>query len=170
MFRWYLVHTKPRGEALAQCNLERQGYEVYFPRLVQPVRRRARWCGAVVALFPRYLFLHLQEGQQSLGPVRSTAGVASLVRFGSRYALVPDRVVADLRACADSDTGLHQLTRRSPFESGRAVRMAAGPLQGMEGVFEREIGSDRVVILLNLLGQEVPVRVDSGLVVPQFAL
>jgi hypothetical protein len=35
MLRWYLVHTKPSGEASAELNLTRQGYRVYFPRVVQ---------------------------------------------------------------------------------------------------------------------------------------
>ena len=29
MLRWYLIHTKPSGEALAERNLDRQGYDVY---------------------------------------------------------------------------------------------------------------------------------------------
>ena len=170
MLRWYVIHTKPLGEAVAEVNLERQGYEVYLPRLLRPVRSRERWREAVVALFPRYLFLRLNEGQQSFGPVRSSKGVAEVVRFGARYAIVSDQVIADLHGRADPDTGLHRLRARSPFEAGGAVRVAAGPLDGLEGVFEREAGSERVVVLLNLLGRDVPVRVAAGLVVPGLAL
>jgi hypothetical protein len=28
---WHLVHTKPKGEARALENLERQGFEVFLP-------------------------------------------------------------------------------------------------------------------------------------------
>ena len=34
MLRWYLIHTKPLSEVLAQTNLERQGYQVYLPRAI----------------------------------------------------------------------------------------------------------------------------------------
>ena len=170
MFRWYLLHAKPGREGVAQVHLERQGYEAYFPRLLQKVRRQSRWRDAVVALFPRYLFVRLQEGQQSLGPVRCTVGVADVVRFGSRFAVVPDHVVTQLRARADPDTGIHRLNCRSPFVLGQPVRLAAGPLNGLGGVFEREVGSDRVVVLLALLGRDVPVRVPAGFVVPGLAV
>src|SRR5712671_6899317 len=109
MLRWYLVYTKPLTEAIAQANLERQGYEVYFPRAVQTVRCSGRWLERVVALFPRYLFLRLNEGCQALNPVRSTVGVASVVRFGSRYTVVPEHVISDLQARADPLSGLHRL-------------------------------------------------------------
>ena len=82
MLRWYLIHTKPLGEGLAQTNLERQEYQVYLPRAMQPVRYNGHWRDRIVSLFPRYLFLRLNEGRQSLAPARSTLGVASVVRFG----------------------------------------------------------------------------------------
>ena len=169
MFRWYLIHTKPSAEAAAQANLERQGFEVYFPRLRQPLRRRSHWIEAIVALFPRYLFLRLREGQQALGPVRSTIGVTNIVRFGANYAIVPDQVVNELRSRADPESGLHRLTRCPPFSRGAAVKVAIGPFSGLEGLFEREDGQDRVVVFLNVLGREAAVRLQSGFVVPQLA-
>src|SRR4030081_167147 len=86
--RWYLVHTRPACERVAQVNLERQGYGVYFPRLLQPVRARGRWVERLVSLFPRYIFLHLEVGCQPLALAQSTVGVAAVVRFGFDYAVV----------------------------------------------------------------------------------
>lgn len=166
MLRWYLIHTKPSAESVAQVNLERQGYAVYLPRLQQPMRRRARWKDVIVALFPRYLFLRLSEGEQPLSPVRSTSGVANVVRFGARYAVVPDEIVGQLRARADPESGLHRLSEKSPFRAGAPVRIAVGAFGGLEGIFEREAGAERVVVLLKLLGQDVAVRVPAGFVVP----
>lgn len=56
---WYLIHTKPRQEALALTNLSRQGFECYMPMLrLQKIRQRKT---ALVAepMFPRYLFIRL---------------------------------------------------------------------------------------------------------------
>jgi transcriptional antiterminator RfaH len=161
MLRWYLVHTKPCAEAVAEVNLSRQGYEVYFPRLVKPSRSGAHRVSRTTPLFPRYLFLHLCEGNQSLAAVRSTMGVSSVVRFGVAYAIVPDNVISDLRRRADA-TGWHRLV--NPFYPGAPVRVAGGPLKGLEGVFERKVGEERVVVLLELLGRHAPVRVPADLV------
>jgi transcriptional antiterminator RfaH len=163
MGRWYLIHTKPLGEREAQRHLERQEYRTYLPRLTQTVRRRGRPRGRIAPLFPRYLFLNLDEGRQSLAPVGSTFGVASVVRFGARFATVPDAIVRQLREREDPQTGLHtlQLPRPTP---GTPVRVTAGVFAGLEGVFEREEGAERVVVLLSLLGQERQVRLPAGLV------
>ncbi len=165
--RWYLVLAKPAREPLAQRNLERQGYSVYYPRLVRPFRVRGKWAQKVVALFPRYMFVRLEVGEQPLAPVQSTAGVASIVRFGRDYAVVPDEVVGQLRARADPATGLHRLGDHArPMAPGAKVRIVAGAFDGLEGVFQRATGEERVIILLRLLGQDIPVSVDAGFVLP----
>jgi transcriptional antiterminator RfaH len=164
MLRWYLIHTKPLGEATARLNLERQGYETYVPRLAETTVRGGKVRDRVVALFPRYLFLHLNEGEQALAPVRSSTGVASVVRFGMRYAIVPDRIVNELRVREDN-SGLHRLSKR-PLMPGTEVSIRLGPFAGLEGVFEREAGTDRVLVLLQLLGQDVRVGIPAQSIVP----
>jgi transcriptional antiterminator RfaH len=166
MLRWYLVQTKPSREALAQDNLERQQFEVYFPRLTQSVRWRGHWKVRVTALFPRYLFLRLDEGRQSLSPVHSTLGVANVVRFGLHYTVVPDQVIRELRMRADPESGLHYLARPPSFIQGARVRITAGPFDGLEGIFQREAGVERVIVLLNFLGQDAPVRVPFDYIQP----
>jgi transcriptional antiterminator RfaH len=162
--RWYLIHTKPTREAVAETNLRRQGYQVYCPRLRRQARIRGRWVERVVALFPRYLFLRLAVGHQAIGPIRSTVGVANIVRFGSDYTIVPDAVVESLRERADAETGLHCLHSAVIFERGSNVRVVAGVFEGLEGVFQRESGEERVVVLLELLGQIAPVRLPTSFV------
>ena len=168
MLRWYLIHTKPSREALAQDNLERQGFEVYYPRLKQWVQWRKQPTERVTALFPRYLFLHLDEGRQSLRPVHSTIGVATVVRFGFKYTVVPEPVIRELQQRANPDTGLHQLTSASMLARGAKVRFSAGAFDGLEGIFQRPAGADRVVVLLSLLGRDTAVHVPAQYVQPSF--
>jgi transcriptional antiterminator RfaH len=169
MLRWYLILTKPLGERIAQANLERQGYEVYLPRLIKTARRNGNGRACEAALFPRYLFLRLSEGYQPLSPVHSSVGVSAVVRFGSRYAVVPEQVIHDLREREDPETGLHRLTVPPPLTLGTPVKVTMGPFDGLEGVFERGEGPQRVVILLKLLGQDVPVRAPADFILPSRA-
>jgi transcriptional antiterminator RfaH len=159
VLRWYLIHTKPLSEAVASANLERQGYKVYFPRALQTVWQSGRWQQRVAALFPRYVFLQLNEGCQPLGPARSTPGVAGVVRFGPNYTVVPERVIRELQARSDPHSGLHTLRSGRHLIAGAEVCMHTGPLSGLHGIFERQAGGDRVVVLLRLLGQETSVSV-----------
>jgi transcriptional antiterminator RfaH len=165
--RWYLVHTKPACEAVAEANLKRQGYEVYCPRLLRSVRVRGRWLDRIISLFPRYLFLHFAAGAQQLSPVRSTVGVSGVVRFGGEYTVVRDGVIRALRERADPQTGLHRLCEKSTLKPGAGVHIVGGAFDGLDGVFQRDSGEERVVVLLQILGQETPVRVPIGFVAPR---
>jgi transcriptional antiterminator RfaH len=161
MPQWYLVCSKPLAEATAQAQLERQGYATYLPRLSQVVRRQQGWVERIGPLFPRYLFLRLDCGRQSLRPVHSTIGVSHVVRFGMHCAVVPEAIVAELRSRADPDTGLHRLRSQNELTAGTIVRITSGPFEGLEAIFERRAGLDRVVVLLNLLGQDASVCVSE---------
>jgi transcriptional antiterminator RfaH len=164
--RWYLIHTKPAAESIAEANLGRQGFRVYYPRLLRTVCIRARRVSRVAPLFPRYLFLSLDVGNQTMAPVRSTVGVADIVRFGYAYAAVPSVVVTELQGRSDPVTGLHSL-RQAQHEPGAAVTIVGGVFDGLEGIFHSRCGSDRVVVLLKLLGREAPVRIPTEFVLPQ---
>lgn len=162
--RWYLVFTKPSSEEKARANLERQGYRVYFPRLLERKIYRGRWRERISALFPRYLFVQARNVGQSLSSVRSTVGVAEAVRFGSNYAVVPEQVVNGLVERADPHTGLH-LLKRSTLSPGDAVRVVSGAFVGLEGLFARESGAERVLVLLKLLQREAAVSLPLDCVV-----
>lgn len=169
MQRWYLVRSKPNAEGTAHRNLVRQGYEAYLPRLSKSLPRRGQWRDRVVPLFPGYLFLGLDEGRQALAPVHSTLGVAGIVRFGANYAIVPDEIVGELRSLANPQTGLHRITLPARLAPGTQVRIFAGPFHGLEGVFQREAGEDRAIVLLSVLGQWASVGVAASSLVTRHA-
>jgi transcription antitermination factor NusG len=101
--------------------------------------------------------------------VRATVGVSNAVRFGTRFAIVPDAVVRDLRARADRDSGLHRLHCQPQLTAGDTVRLMGGAFDGLHGIFEREAGVERVVVLLNVLGHYTHVSVTVKSIRPAMA-
>jgi transcriptional antiterminator RfaH len=164
MTRWYLIRSKPSRESVAQANLERQGFTTYFPCLAENVRGDVRRGGRRVALFPRYLFLQVDVTCQSLSPVHSTVGVSNVVRLGASYTTVPEGVIHELQARADPATGLHHLESRPPIWPGSHVRIISGPLDGLNGIFQRQAGYERVLVLLTMLGRDIPAVVPAAFV------
>lgn len=153
MKSWYLIHTKPRKETVAEQNLQRQGYEVYLPLIQQPRRRRDQWVEVIEPLFSRYLFVHLQAGQDDFSPIKYTIGVCKLVRFTEQPAVVPDQVVESIRQAADRNTGLHR-SHAPLFQPGDTVLIEKGPLAGLHAIFWAETSQERAIILLEILGRE----------------
>ena len=157
---WYLVYTKPRQESVAEDNLVRQAYVVYLPRVRHMRKRQGRQVAVIEPLFPRYLFIHLDTQNDNWSPIRSTFGVASLVRFGSEPAKVPDEFVSHLQAQAGQD-GLHEWAEPKMKEGDR-VRVSEGPLKGYEGILLTKSGQARVMLLLEMLGKEVRTHLSSS--------
>jgi transcriptional antiterminator RfaH len=147
-----VIQTKPRQEAIAEGNLLRQSFEIYLPVIKEKKRRRGKWTELVLPLFPGYLFVRLDLNSDNIAPIRSTHGVTSLIKFGELIRPVPDRFIQELQDSADPTTGLHQ-GHRSPFKKGDEVTVLAGPLAGVRGVFQATSGSERVSILLEMLGR-----------------
>jgi transcriptional antiterminator RfaH len=156
---WYVVCCKPRQESIAKENLQRQGFEVYLPRISTRQRKRNRWVDSIQMLFPRYLFIRADRRRQSTAAIRSTRGAVGLVRFGLEPAVVPDQVIDAIVAREDLETGLHVSTCRE-FQAGERVTMLEGPFAGLEGVFAREDGVERAILLVELLGKASRVRVN----------
>lgn len=105
------------------------------------------------SLFPRYVFVSADPEVTSLAPLRSTRGVAGVVKFGGVPAVVPDRVIEQIRLRLDAETGLVNL-QAPDLQPGMKVRIAQGPLEGVDGIFRAAAGHDRVRVLLTLMGSE----------------
>ena len=157
---WFAVYTKPRQENTARENLERQGFRCFLPMAVNPYQRRSAGKPRIEPLFPRYLFLNASAKVQSLGPVRSTRGVANLVRFGMKLVEVPGRIIDLIEQRCDPETGLVQLDP-VPVAVGDRVKVFDGPFAGIEGIFRERKGRNRALLLISMLGTESTVEVDS---------
>ena len=156
MNRWYAVYTQPRSESKAFHHLGLQGFKTYYPRYLK-VRRHARRVERYASpLFPRYLFVSLDIERERWRAIGSTRGVGHLVCQGERPAPVPDDII-DAIVAREDISGLIALDERRSFTAGERVELVEGPLAERFGIFECAADSERVVILLNLLGR--PVRV-----------
>ena len=147
MKAWYLVYSKPQQERLALENLERQGYQSYLPLVRNRRRRNGRYTSLIEPMFPRYLFVNLSDQTDNWSPIRSTIGVANLVRFGMHAARVPDSLIEAMRT-RDED-GVQTLAPPE-LNPGDRVRIVEGVMAGYEAIFQAKTGKERVVLLLQL--------------------
>ncbi|MCH8847268.1 MAG: transcription/translation regulatory transformer protein RfaH [Proteobacteria bacterium] len=158
MKNWYLIHTKPKQESVAKENLLRQNYCIYLPMAVTRRRRDGRTKRTVEALFPRYLFIHLDDSTDDWAPIRSTIGVSKLVRFG----IIPAKISEDLGETIkkrENEEGIHEL-QSGNFEEGQKVRIAEGPFEGYEAIFKSKSGRERAVLLLNIAQNMSKIQID----------
>jgi transcriptional antiterminator RfaH len=161
MSAWFAVHCQPLAEQRAAANLRRQGYETYLP-LYRRRRSHARRVELVERpLFPRYLFVRFDPAVDRWRPILSTFGVCGLVRIGDTPLPVPTRVVEALQRGQAERMFDESLEPSRKFTVGAGIRVLAGPFADLVGKFQGLADAERVVVLLDLLGREVRVRLPS---------
>jgi transcriptional antiterminator RfaH len=152
MNRWYAVQAKPREDARAEAHLRRQGFDIFRPMLRARKRRAGCMRSVLESLFPRYLFIHLDDHDNWM-PIRSTRGVVGLVRFGHRPAPVPDEVIDEIRCRMGPDNHCLDFSETIDYRPNEPVTITEGPFEGFEALFQARKGKDRVTVLLSLMRQ-----------------
>ena len=154
MFRWYVMHSKPRKEAFLRERLRIQRIEIYLPSMrLTPVNPRAR---KEQPFFPGYLFIHVDLEKISISELRRIPGSIGIVSYGGEPAYVGDTLI---RAIQNQVDEINDSTNRyvDRFRSGDLVVINDGPFANYKAMFDcRLSGQDRVRVLLELLqGQKI---------------
>lgn len=160
--QWYLIYTKPRQETIAQINLEQQYYSVYLPKVEVKRRRLGIYTQVIEPMFPRYLFVNLQQGVDNWMPIRSTRGVASIVRFGGVPAAVPTPLVTLIQQ--NEQQHQHEKEVMQRFKKGDRVKILDPAWDHYQAIFQATTSKKRVSVLLELLGSKTEVEVPCHLV------
>jgi transcriptional antiterminator RfaH len=160
---WYVIHTKPRKERPVSEYLISQDFEVYFPVLkVKPVNPRS---SKIRPYFPRYIFVKTDIEEVGVSALQWVPNAVGLVTFGDDVATVPDEIVSKLKHCVQGIQGAGGLNLAG-LKQGDSIKISHGPLAGYDAIFDMRLtASDRVQVLLEILGRQLKVQVDSNTVV-----
>jgi transcriptional antiterminator RfaH len=148
---WACALTEAHRERTAVRFLTMGGYTVYCPMLGSK--------RGVTPLFPGYTFVLIAE--RGWWTARGTIGVRSIV--GSHIgepARVPDSVIGGLRA--REKNGLIQLPSKPGLRRGDQVKILTGPFANQLALFDGMKGSERVMVLLQLLGAQQRVELPKA--------
>ena len=156
---WYVVQSHPNAEHRAVVNLERQGFETYLPRYLKRRRHARRVDILPMPLFPRYLFVGIDLDMQRWRSIFSTVGVSRLVCNGERPTPIAEHVIGNLKLRED-ENGFVRLKTPILFRTGDKIRILEGAFADCLGLYDGMKDSERVAVLLDLLGRKVRVTVD----------
>ena len=153
----HVVFTKPRQEARAKENLERQGYGTFLPLC------RKNKSSDPSPLFPRYLFFWV-NGEMPWGPVQNTPGVSSVLRRTDfQLSFVSEKAIEAIKARMECDGGAVILEREPPqrvFKIGQRINITGGTHAGMNGLFVSK-SKERITALLTMFGRQIKATVQE---------
>ncbi|MBO0614301.1 transcription/translation regulatory transformer protein RfaH [Thiothrix fructosivorans] len=158
---WFLLTSKPHKDEVAEFQLRNQGYDVYRPLAKRLRTQRGKVVTKVESLFPRYMFIHLDDGvNDNWAPIRSTTGISSFVCFGTEAARVPDALIATLK---QQEVYLgERAIDLDRFHNGDKVVITDGPFRGLEAIFQKYDGEERVIVLLEILHKQTKLALTPG--------
>lgn len=157
--QWVVVHTRPRCEKKLDEAARRQNMLTYLPVHQRTHQYGARERTFTSPMFPGYIFAYPGvEGRRWLVQNRHVANLLE----------VPDQrsLVGQLRQLQMALQSGHLMEVLPYLESGRRVRVLAGPLRGLEGMIVRVKGQTRMVLNVDMIRESVAVEIDSSMLSP----
>jgi transcriptional antiterminator RfaH len=157
---WYVIQTKPNKEADASAYLGDKGLKILSPLLETFSMRNGRLSKENKPLFPGYIFGRFAlDSDYSL--VKWARGVKKVLSFGGYPVPISESVVELIKARTDA-AGVVRASHS--FALNDVVRIKAGPLRDLLGIFERWMPDhERVRILLNLVGYQPTIELHCSM-------
>lgn len=156
--QWYAVYTKPKREGDVAYSLENAGLEVFNPMLKQKKYLQGAYRDIIGPLFPCYIFVRFEPTTAS-HMIKYTRGVRRIVGGDSPWP-VSDEIIDLIRS--HEEDGI--ITIKPPeLRQGDKVTIKDGPLQGLTGIFEKDInGQERIVLLLTAIEYQARVIIEKA--------
>jgi transcription elongation factor/antiterminator RfaH len=156
--RWYAVQIRANREAGAALQLRAQKFTTFLPQVDKTVRHARQLRTVRAPLFPGYLFVSLDLDRDRWRSINGTSGVIRLIAAQERPAPVPVGVIEAMLAAHTAGP--------TPLSDGlglaQKVEILDGPFAQMVGHLNRLDGANRVRVLLDLMGGQVPVLIDRS--------
>ncbi|HUC84472.1 MAG TPA: transcription termination/antitermination NusG family protein [Candidatus Acidoferrales bacterium] len=162
---WFCLRSQPKHEHIAAAHLKSiASVAVFLPRIRFQRSTRQGLAWVTEALFPSYLFARF-DWHHSLRQVQAARGVGNVVHFGSRWPIIEDAIIEDLKQAVGTDE-LHVIA--ATLEPGDAVEIATGAMRGLRAVVSRVRPSrERVAVLLDFLGRQTMIEVPANFVIKE---
>ncbi len=160
--RWFALSVVPRHEKQVSRQLEQKGYETFLPLYRQQHQYGRRTREFQLPLFPGYLFCRTDPSERL--PVLTTPGVFQFLGAGKAPSPIADDEIGAIQIAAR--VGL-RMEPHSYWQKGQQVRIAKGPLTGLEGVVVDSNKPLRLVLSITLIQRSVLVEIDADCVLAE---
>src|SRR6266550_4424889 len=164
--RWYVIHTYSGYENKVKTNLEHRIhsmdmgdkiFQVLVPTEEEIEIKNGKRHPVERKVYPGYVLVEMNMGDDSWYVVRNTPGVTSFVGSGNKPTPLTDGEVRAILRQIKLDAPKYKVA----FTKGEAVRVTDGPFTDLHGVVD-EVNPERnkVKVLVSIFGRETPVELD----------
>ena len=167
--QWYVVNTYSGHENKVKEKLEMRAESMdmqeFIYRVIVPEQKEVEVKDGVTKekvkkMFPGYILVEMVMSDEAWYVVRNTPGVTGFIGSSGKGAkptpLQPYEVDKIL-----NNMGMSRIDINKELEVGAKVKISSGPFAGMFGTIDSvDAPSQKVMLLVDLFGQETSVEVD----------
>jgi transcription antitermination factor NusG len=158
---WFALRVKSRTEKVVSAIARNKGFEEFLPLYQSRRRWSDRFKSVELPLFPGYVFCRLNPEFRL--PLLTIPGVMSFVGIGKVPVPIDEAEITAIQAAVGAGLSAEPY----PFlEIGQRVRLAEGPLAGLEGLLVEVRKQQRLVVSVSMLKRSVAVVIDRHWVRP----
>ena len=157
--QWFLLHTRSRQEKALAADLASLNIANFLPLAIKTKRHGKRRVEVCEPIFPSYLFLRGSIDQ---------AYQADRTDRVARIIPVPDQTQLDTEL-KNIALALSHDARLDPYpfiQEGTRVEVRSGPFEGMQGIVEKRMGNQRLILAVHMLGQAVALDITGEILEP----
>jgi len=163
--QWFAIWTQSHCESVVRDQLAAKQFEAFLPLRRTWSRRAGTRRLIPVPMFPGYLFVRCAMDKFNYIEILKARGVVRILgERWDRLAPIPDVEIEPLQRVSNADVAV---LPHPHLREGQRVRIDAGPLTGVEGIFVRSRAPRGLLVLtVDLLCQSISVEVDCTIVTP----
>jgi len=150
---WILVYTKPKEENRANENLQRQGFKTFLPLIAS--NNKTQEFKDLVPVFPRYIFVQINQDLDNWTPIKSSHGVSNIVMFSEKFTPIQNNIIELIKDKLDESDIFREEISIVDHQKGDLVSIIEGQFAGIDAIFLSKKSKDRVRLLLKFLNTSV---------------
>lgn len=164
--RWYVIHTYSGYENKVKANLEHRIssmemedkiFEVVIPTEEIVEIKAGKKTIIERKVFPGYIMVLMDLGDDSWYVVRNTPGVTGFVGSSAKPVPLSDQEVDKIL----KRPAFEKPKPKIEFEEGETVKVVAGPLADFTGtIAEVNIDQSKVKVMVSIFGRETPAELN----------
>ena len=153
--RWIVIHHRPDDGARVRIGVRREGFEVHWPREVHRVPRRD---DVLRPFLPGYMFAYALNARASWHRIKAkvpnVVGIVGVREHGAPVYMPMGHVETLIERAGGLLTGAIPAPEDAAltWDAGMPLRIVRGSLAGASALFQAERGSQRIMVLLTMLG------------------
>jgi len=156
--KWLIVQIKPNSYDLAIRNLQRQGFQIFCPKMKTTIKIENKFINRDVIVFPGYLFVAVDLQNPYWNKIKSTYGISKLLVFNNKPYVIHNDVILALKSRYKEN--VNPIIKEN-LKKGDNIKFYNGPFANLIARVETLDDKNRIWVLLEGVGEKKKIKIQQ---------